>query len=255
MEQKKTLWIITAAGVFLAVVVFAALILNKSAPSSVPATASLTTIEKPLVAQFSDEKKSDETESPAILDGSSVENLSDAAETSDVKAMPEEENNGQVTIDLNVSDSSSVTGTNKAGKDAIAAKKQNSKAQTIYTAEPGTVAKAEALAEKKAARLNAASKKQDSGYTPALSKEEVAALRYWVQAASYTSKKTADIARATLDENRIPAEVFTYKDNKDKLYYRVRVGPYTTKSEAEYWKNRINQIPVFKDSKSYITVN
>lgn len=59
----------------------------------------------------------------------------------------------------------------------------------------------------------------------------------------------------TLDENRIPSEVFTYKDSKNTLYYRVRVGPYTTKSEAEYWKNRICQIADFKNSQSYITVN
>ena len=45
----------------------------------------------------------------------------------------------------------------------------------------------------------------------------------------------------------------TYAYNKEKLFYRVRVGPYTTKSEAEYWKNKILQIEQFKDSKAYIT--
>ena len=79
--------------------------------------------------------------------------------------------------------------------------------------------------------------------------------KYWVQCAAYTSKKTADQARSKLDENRIPAEVFTYQDAKKNLFYRVRVGPYTTKSEAEYWKNRISQIDLFKTAQSYITMN
>jgi len=47
--------------------------------------------------------------------------------------------------------------------------------------------------------------------------------------------------------------VFTYKDSKGNLFYRVRVGPYTTKSEAEYWKNRIEAIDLFAKSGSYIT--
>ena len=47
MDQKKTLWIVTASGVFLAVVILAALILNKPNPSSVPSAASITTIERP----------------------------------------------------------------------------------------------------------------------------------------------------------------------------------------------------------------
>ena len=44
MDQKKTLWIVTASGVFLAVVILAALILNKPNPSSVPSASSITRI-------------------------------------------------------------------------------------------------------------------------------------------------------------------------------------------------------------------
>ena len=77
--------------------------------------------------------------------------------------------------------------------------------------------------------------------------------RFWVQAASYSSKKNADEARAVLDENKIQCEVFTYRDSSDKMYYRVRTGPYTTKSEAQYWQKRINSIPLFSKNSSYIT--
>ena len=77
--------------------------------------------------------------------------------------------------------------------------------------------------------------------------------QYWVQVAAYSNKKGAENARSILDENRIPSDIFTYKDNKGNLFYRVRVGPYTTKSEAEYWRTRINKIDEFSKAESYVT--
>ena len=84
-------------------------------------------------------------------------------------------------------------------------------------------------------------------------KPEKLITQYWVQVAAYGSKKAAEAARSVLDENRIPSDIFTYKDNKENLFYRVRVGPYTTKSEAEYWRTRINKIDEFAKAESYVT--
>ncbi len=75
--------------------------------------------------------------------------------------------------------------------------------------------------------------------------------RFWVQAASYSSKKKADEARSILDENQVQCEVFTYEMN-GTLYYRVRVGPYTTKTEATYWKNQVDSLEQFADAGTYI---
>lgn len=77
--------------------------------------------------------------------------------------------------------------------------------------------------------------------------------RYWVQVAAYTNKKTAENARAILSDNKISSDIFTYQDNKNKLFYRVRVGPYTTKSEAEYWQAKIIKIDDFKSAQAYVT--
>lgn len=79
--------------------------------------------------------------------------------------------------------------------------------------------------------------------------------QYWVQAAAYSNKKTAENARTVLDDNKIPADIFTYQDAKGKVFYRVRVGPYTTKSEAEYWRTKIDKIAAFSKAESYITTN
>ena len=48
-------------------------------------------------------------------------------------------------------------------------------------------------------------------------------------------------------------QVCPRKYNKENLFYRVRVGPYTTKSEAEYWRTRINKIDEFAKAESYVT--
>jgi len=37
------------------------------------------------------------------------------------------------------------------------------------------------------------------------------------------------------------------------MFYRVRIGPYMTKSEAEYWRTRIAMIPEFAKNESYVT--
>lgn len=77
--------------------------------------------------------------------------------------------------------------------------------------------------------------------------------KFWIQAGSYSSKKNAEEARNALSAEKIASEIFTYTDSNGTLYYRVRVGPYTTKSEAEYWQSRIALIDKFSSSKTYIT--
>lgn len=83
--------------------------------------------------------------------------------------------------------------------------------------------------------------------------QESLVTQYWVQVASYSNKKGAESARSVLDSNKIPADVFTYVDNKENMFFRVRVGPYTTKSEAEYWRSKINNINEFAKAESYVT--
>ena len=259
MEQKKTLWIVAASGVFLLVVIGAALLLN--APSSnAPATASITTIDTTPVTAKVEESVISPVETPAstsALDSNtlafqSVENGEPAADSAAVDgqvaaATPAP---AQTTIELNASSSSAVTATSRAGQEALSNAGAKSTASTIYTGNPGASEASKTVAAAPAKSSSAAPKKKVSAPAP---KAPALSSKYWVQAASFTNKKSADSARAALDDNKIPAEVFTYKDNKDKLFYRVRVGPYTTKSEAEYWKTRVCKIDLFKDTQSYVT--
>ena len=80
-----------------------------------------------------------------------------------------------------------------------------------------------------------------------------AVTRFWVQVAAYSNKKTAENARSVLSDKKINSDIYTYEDAKSKLFYRVRVGPFTTKSEAEYWQSKIVEIADFAKAGSYVT--
>ena len=265
MEQKKTLWIVAASGVFLLVVIGAALLLN-SPSSNAPATASITTVDTTPVTAKAEEPVITPIESASsttALDSNTLafQSVESGAPVETAPAANggavESDDNGKIaaapantTIELNTKTSSNVTATSRAGQEALSNAGSKSTASTIYTGNPGTSAASKSVASAPAKAAPTPAKKVAAA--PA-KKAPVVSSKYWVQAASFTSKKSADNARATLDDNKIPAEVFTYKDNKDKLFYRVRVGPYTTKSEAEYWKTRVCKIDLFKDSQSYVT--
>jgi cell division protein FtsN len=79
-----------------------------------------------------------------------------------------------------------------------------------------------------------------------------AVTQYWVQAASFEAKKNADVARGTLEENSIPGEVFTYTGSDGKLLYRVRVGPYETKAEAERAQAELRRIKSFESNQTFV---
>ncbi len=65
---------------------------------------------------------------------------------------------------------------------------------------------------------------------------------FWIQAASFTSRGRADELKQGLAEKGIAA-LISVKDISGKSYYRVRVGPYPAKPEADGWLGRLKDIP------------
>lgn len=300
MEQKRTLWVVAASGVFLLVVVGAAVILySPSVSKSQAAQAAVNpnngwttpvtgTVSSPLAAQApvnpfentafpSDAGYSAQPEQPASAPSAVSKN---PIQTNSVTVIADNTTvygTGTTTIDLNAlktTVSPNVTAQNATTQAQIAQTQsvydQRSVTEPTYNYESEPVATApKAVASTKAPATTAASKPAATAATakaPATTKAapktasstKVAtqtnkiADKFWVQAASYASKKSADDARETLESNKIPSEVFTYTDAKGKVFYRVRVGPYTTSSEAEYWKTQVAKIDRFADSQSYI---
>ena len=150
--------------------------------------------------------------------------------------------------------SSNVTAQNKAAAAAIRETSSAHKSASTQAAPKKVYEQPKAQASStssKAVAQKAQTKSAPAKPAPVASAQTVTS-RFWVQAGSYTTTKNADQARSELESNKIPCEVFT-SDVSGVLHYRVRVGPYTTKSEAEYWKQRIDEIPLFSKSGSFVT--
>ncbi|MDR3284324.1 MAG: SPOR domain-containing protein [Treponema sp.] len=88
--------------------------------------------------------------------------------------------------------------------------------------------------------------------TAAVKAEPAAPNQYWVQAASYSAKRNADTVRSALEAQKLPGEVFTHAGQDGTIYYRVRVGPYETKKEAEYWQTELRRIKNFENLQTFV---
>lgn len=286
MEQKRTLWILAAVGVFLLVVLGAALILyspsarinqtavaarkaNESSNGWISLAPSVQPVPlepvQPIVERQDSEIPSverGEADIPAdntnieeiektriakvgdmtvIAENATVYNLNPAGNADNTYVPPAykpSEESTTISVLSERGEQSPVVPKSEAAKNAV--EKTADKRVAARNESSGT-------AKKPAAEKNAPAKSVAKSAVVAAKKQ------YWVQVTSLTSKKSADEARAVLDENKISADVFTYEDGKKRLFYRVRVGPYTTKAEAEYWQAKITKIDMFSSTSSYVT--
>ena len=70
---------------------------------------------------------------------------------------------------------------------------------------------------------------------------------FWVQAGSFSTRERADGVKVTLDTKGISA-IVTNQEINGNTYYRVRIGPYTSQNEADYWLAMVKSIDGFQDS-------
>ncbi len=87
---------------------------------------------------------------------------------------------------------------------------------------------------------------------PPKTTKKVKVSEYWIQAASFSSRGRADELRDLLAAKGI-ATLISVKDIDGKSWYRVRVGPYTAKTEAEGWLGRLKGLP--NCSEAYVAKN
>ena len=258
MEQKKTLWIIAAVGAFLLVVLGIAWFNYIPSNFDAPAYAK---VEKNNTSDNRVTKNDGWEKDEQLVPISAIKNdkVNEVVVYSDNATVISKNNNSNevTTIDLN----------NLKNEILSEQKKDNQITVNVTLAEPGKknesvvkvpeekpvqtkVQKVEAKPVQKAVTKNT---NNSVNNTKTVASETKKITQYWVQVAAYSNKKAAESARTVLDDNKIPADIFTFKDNKDKMFYRVRVGPYTTKSEAEYWRSKIVGIKDFSNSESFVT--
>lgn len=290
MEQKRLLWIIAATGVFLLVVLGAALIIY--APSArTPQTFASSTKNynkdtangwislSPAPAETSDEKlnfenhfeqnNQPETEAETFAPDAKPEEVITETEVTAVPSTQQAQTiiNNTTTIDLTAlpqqiaqasvppKEITKAPASVREERRSAPKKYEESKSSDYYEAAPKAQSKTQPeVAEKTVTKpvQQKAAVIVNNTTTVKAAPAKPMITQYWVQVTSLTSRKSADAAREVLARNQINADVFTYSDNKNQLFYRVRVGPYMTKTEAEYWRAKISNIDNFKNCASYV---
>jgi DedD protein len=75
---------------------------------------------------------------------------------------------------------------------------------------------------------------------------------YWVQTGAFTAKIRAEGVKETLSSKGITS-IIENRELDGKTWYRVRVGPYTSENEANYWLALVKSIEGFGDSQVRVT--
>ncbi|MDR0689990.1 MAG: SPOR domain-containing protein [Spirochaetaceae bacterium] len=70
---------------------------------------------------------------------------------------------------------------------------------------------------------------------------------FWVQAGSFSTQTRAEGVKEILAAKGI-SSIIENRNVDGKTFYRVRVGPYASNTEADYWLTLIKQINGFEDS-------
>jgi DedD protein len=70
---------------------------------------------------------------------------------------------------------------------------------------------------------------------------------FWIQTGSFSAKARAEGVQENLSTRGIQA-IIENRDINGKTFFRVRIGPYTSKNEADYWLSLVKSIDGFEDS-------
>ena len=77
---------------------------------------------------------------------------------------------------------------------------------------------------------------------------------YWIQTGAFTARIRAEGARENLASRGITS-IIENREIDGRTWYRVRVGPYTTAEEANYWLSLVRSIDGFDSSQVRQTVS
>jgi DedD protein len=75
---------------------------------------------------------------------------------------------------------------------------------------------------------------------------------YWVQTGSFSVKARAEGVKETLASKGI-SSIIENREIDGKTFFRVRIGPYTSQEEADYWLPLIKSINGFENSQVWKT--
>ena len=218
-EQKKLLLVAVSVGVFLLVTITVALVI-------------LTPKVQTQEAAFT----SSHTIQPGRINPSEVVPLQPVINN------PQETNNGaSVAIDRNDGDRLTI----QIPKPSTAAVPDNIETTASTTAKtPAATVTATTTKKTTTTQPAATASKQTSSSSTTTSRT---INDFWVQTGAFTAKVRADDAKELLASKGLTS-IIENREIDGKTWYRVRLGPYTSEKEANYWLSLVKSIDGFNES-------
>lgn len=266
MEQKKILWVVAAVSVFVLVIFGFALVIYSPSKTAEEERGAASVIingkpaETALTSGAGSSPQSVDPDSwarnPEAMPGFDTEIVPSRASESltDINsayvASPAQEPEAEIEETINVRDLSSRTSNEErpAGRQPESAAGRGRSTGVIAVRQPQSTASRPAKPQAAESESGGTGRQERQ----AAERQTVTVVEYWIQTGSFSSKLNAENARKMLTDRFFNAEIFT-KDNNGTIAYRVRVGPYKDKTEAEYWLGTISETPEFSESMVFVS--
>ncbi len=226
LETKKVLWTVISILGVLVVASGLALALFLPAPGAENAPASIAGAAPPRAQSPEAYMRQNES---APVPGANLEQPSVGNITIVYGDKPASEVLGQASGTMGIA--ASVPGAGSAAPASSGSQASTSAASgTAYTPAPPAVKQ---TAPSATAAVKAAPK-------PAA--KTVTVTEYWIQAGSFSSRSRADDLQRELAAKGL-SSIISLSEVDGKSYYRVRIGPYATKAEADGWAAKVKALP------------
>jgi DedD protein len=257
-EQKKLLLVVVSVGVFLVVIVGAAILILTPAKATGGAAFSSST---PIPAGLPQPSNVDPAQ--MVQNPESIQGIQPAPVIEIVDA-----ENPAPAIDVDKKDENSVTIKIPTPSTAVAVPKVSENPapvasnQVVVTKPAPAAVEKPAPAAKPAPVTQPAPAAKPAAATPkpaAAPKSAVASTAktkndFWVQTGAFSAMVRAEGAKDTLASKGITS-IIENRQVDGKTWYRVRLGPYTSENEANYWLALVQAIDGFTESQVRQTVS
>jgi len=213
MDRQKIFWVVLSVSVFVVIVLVVGVVLLKQKPA--------TTAQSPTVTSLSDTGAQvyEYQQSPSASTTQSGKNPGDTTQSTPFYVG---ESNGQ-------------QGTETGGGTP-------SDTGTAVGATTPSAASSAATPQPAATAARTASPKPAQTKPSAISSKPQRTVAYWIQTGSYKSPSKADELVTLLGNKGLTGRVFSTATDKSETFYRVRVGPYKNKGEAEKFLDIVKKV-------------
>jgi DedD protein len=233
MEKRKLLLIAISVGVFLVIVIGAAILVFP------PRTPSPAAVAKPVPA--GNPERTENPNLPASVDA--IELVKNSVDIQELETPPEDnpQDNVFYIYGETPDDTVTVNRTSSGAGNRLVVDVPRPVTAAVPDAPPPVKVAAPARQAPPAAPPRAAAPKA------AAVPEQKPRDNFWVQTGSFSTVARAEGVKDTLASKGITS-LIENRDVEGKTFFRVRVGPYTSKNEADYWLALIKSIHGFEES-------